>query len=189
MSLTKAILIFSLQLFMSIFNAQLKAEDKITTESLPSNEESSIKTRLIQTRDLLIQGREDDAENRVEQDARSTPQTADWYQEKAATYLNIAVSAQVSGDFKTLKQAVRRTLAELDKAEDLAKDDSATLAGIAELRGFIRERLLGTTTEAVEHYKKAAALKPDSTSARQKLRQLDSAADSAPAVSAIPTAQ
>jgi tetratricopeptide (TPR) repeat protein len=189
MNKAKALLIFKSLIIAIIFNAQLQAEDKIEIDLTASKEENAIKKKISQTRDLLIQGREDDAESRIEQDALSTPQTADWYQEKAATYLNIAISAQLGGDTKTVKQAVRRTLAELDKAEVLAKDDATTLAGIFELRGFIRERLLGTSEEAIEHYKKAVALKPDSASARQKLRQLDAAADSTTAVSATPAAK
>ena len=168
------VLVASLMSGMLWTSAFAESEPSVTNTVTPAAlTEATVKNRLSETRALLEQGREEDAEKRIAQDARSRPQSADWYQEKAADFLRVAFSAKESGDTQTAQRAARLTLVQLDKAEKLSSADTAVLAAISELHGVIRERLLGTTGEAVSEYKKALELKADSPSVRQKLRQLD----------------
>jgi hypothetical protein len=134
--------------------------------------ETAIKIRLTETRRLLEQDKDDAADTRIAAGAQSKPQSAEWHQEKAMDFLRIAFSAQEMGDARLAQKAARRALAQLDKAQVLSAGDLETMSSISELRGIIRERLLGTTEEAVTEYKKALERKADSTSARQKLNQL-----------------
>ena len=136
--------------------------------------EADVSKRLAEARSFIEKGQDEAADARIARDASSKPQSADWHQEKAADLLRIAFSAQESGNTKTAQRAARLVLAQLDKAEALSKDNNEVLANISELRGVIRERLLGNTEEAVNEYKKALSLNPDSPSSRQKLRQLNS---------------
>lgn len=122
---------------------------------------------------LLEKGKEEAADVRVARDSKSRRNSAEWHEEKAMDLLRVAFAAQESGDMKTAQTAAKLTLVQLDKLERLSKDDSARLASIHELRGTIRERLVGDSDMAAGEYKKALERKPDSTSARQKLRQVD----------------
>lgn len=167
----------SLIVFALVGMGQLSSQTIINNddnkEITSSKAEDAVTKRLSDTKALLMADREDDAESRIEQGAPGQSQSAEWFQSKAADFLRVALSAQLAGDTKMVAKAVRHTLAQLDKAEALSKDDPETLAGIAELRGFIQERLLGTSTEAANQYKVALALKPDSDSARRKVSLLD----------------
>ncbi|MFA6960549.1 MAG: hypothetical protein WC205_07360 [Opitutaceae bacterium] len=169
-------------LWIGTFELPLGAQET-TASSDPASGEKAIRKRLAETRTLLEQGHDEAAESRLAKDANSRPQTAEWFQEKAADFLRIAFSAQESGDKKTAQKAARRVLALLDKAEALSANDADTLASISEVRGYIREHLLGNTEEAIQEYKKALAHKADSPSARQKLNQLEKpSASEAPAM-------
>jgi hypothetical protein len=173
MTTAKAAFIFFALLNTGILSSQDLDKKRSKLEVSTLAEEDILKKRLSEAKALLMDGREDAAESRIEKEMLSATQTADWHLEKAADFLRVAISAQLAGDTKTTASAVRRTLAQLDKAEALSKDDVTALAGIAELRGFIRERLLGTNEEALSEYKKVLVLKPDSASARLRLKNLD----------------
>lgn len=131
----------------------------------------TFKQKMEESRSLLRAGKEDDVEARFAQDAQSKPQSLDWHQEMAANLLRVAFSAQEAGDTATAQKAARRALVQYAKVEKLANGDAAILANVAELRGVIAERLLGTTVDAAREYNKSLELKGDSPSVRQKLRQ------------------
>lgn len=136
-------------------------------------QEEAIKERLAEARALIEQGLEEDAEKRIAKDTHSLPQSAEWYQETAADLLRIALSAHECGDTGTAQRAARLTLVQLGRAEELSQTNPEALAGIFELRGFVRERLLGTTADAALEYKKALKHDAGATSAKQKLRVLE----------------
>lgn len=158
-------------LYFLLFPLVAMAAEPSTTDT--SEAKAAIKTRLAETRALLEQDREEAAESRLDRDARSERNSMEWHQGKAADFLRIAFSAKEAGDSPTAQRAARLALVQLDKIERLSSADTATLASISELRGVIRERLLGDTSEAAREYKKALLQKPDSRSARQKLGLLD----------------
>jgi len=130
------------------------------------------KQNLEDSRNLLKADRGDSLEANLAKDAQSQPKSLDWHQEMAANLLRVAFSAQEAGDTATAKKAARRALAHYDKVETLANGDAAILANVAELRGVIAERLLGTTEDAAREYKKSLKLKDDSPSVREKMRQV-----------------
>ena len=151
--------------------------------------EAAVKTRLAETRALLAQDREEAAESRLARDSLNLPQTSEWHQEKTADFLRIAFSAKESGDVRLAQQAARLALVHLGKAESLSVGNADALSGIAELRGVICERLLGTTEDAILEYKKALERKADSPSASQKLRQLEKSPASGTSSAELPAAQ
>jgi hypothetical protein len=136
------------------------------------NKRGDFKQKLEDSRALLKAGREDAVEANLAKDAQSQPQSLDWHQEMAANLLRVAFSAQEAGDTATAKKAARRALAHYVKVETLANGDAAILANVAELRGVIAERILGSTEDAVREYRKSLKLKDDSPSVREKMRQV-----------------
>ena len=137
--------------------------------------EALIKTRLAEARALLEQGKDEAAEARLGQDSTRRAKSVEGFQEKAADFLRIAFSAKEAGDIQTAQKAAKHALVQLENAEKVATNDNS-LAEISEFRGVIFERLLGDTTQAVREYKKALERKPDASSARQKLRRIDTEA-------------
>lgn len=182
---TKATLIaIALNFHLQIY-AQQVVQNLDTVEQSAKKQEDEVRLRISDAKAFLMTGRDDDAETRVGQGIESNQQTSETYQSKAADFLRVASSAQLGGDVKTVEKAVRHALRNLEKAEALSQGDPANLAGIAELRGYIKERLIGSSSEALIEYKAALAIKPDSESARNKASLLQKSSDEA--ASAIKT--
>jgi len=86
--------------------------------------------------------------------------------------LRVAFACKENNDEKTAQRVAKRVLIHLDQAEKLFAGDEASISSVYEIRGAVREQLLGDTTQAVENYRAALKHKPDNTSAKQRVQLL-----------------
>ncbi|EIP98840.1 hypothetical protein OpiT1DRAFT_03310 [Opitutaceae bacterium TAV1] len=136
---------------------------------------------LAEGRRLMQAGDEAAAESRLQELNDSPRGTWDWHMESVASLLRVAHASRDAGDMPAARRAARRLLVHLSRAEALSEDDPEKLANIEELRGLVQERLVGTTGEAAESYRRAVrqadraraarrAALPDSDSRRAEVR-------------------
>lgn len=119
---------------------------------------------------------DDQAEARLQELSTATPNSAQWHMECAMNLLRVAFACKESNDSATAQRVAERVLIQLEKAEKLFAGDAASLSSVYEVRGVVRERLLGNTNQALECYREAVKQKPDNTSAKRRAQLLQGGA-------------
>ena len=114
---------------------------------------------------------DDQAEAKLQEINTAKPNTAPWHMQCAMNLLRVAFACKESNNQATAQRIAGRVLIELDKAEKLLTGDSDALSSVYEIRGVVRERLLGNTNQALECYREAAKQKPDNASVKLRLKR------------------
>ena len=122
---------------------------------------------------------DDQAEAKLQEINTATPNSAQWHIESAMNLLRVAFACKESNDQATAQRVAARVLIQLEKAEKLFAGDAASLSSVYEIRGVVRERLLGNTTQALECYREAVRQKPDNASAKRRTQLLQGATQDA----------
>ena len=125
-----------------------------------------------ESRRLFAAGRGDEGEAALEGLNRKAKNSGESQLEMAMNLLRVAFDCRESGDIKTAQLVAQRALDRLDRAEAKLGDQSKVVSSINEIRGVIRERLLGNTLQAMALYRESLRKNPDNESVKGKLKQL-----------------
>ena len=135
--------------------------------------DAQIQKTLNGSKELFKGGTSDDqAEANLQTLNTATVNSGQWHMEAAMNLLRVAFSCKESNDLKTAQRVALRVLVHLALAEKLFAGDSNSLSSVYEIRGVVREQLVGDTNQALQNYQSAVKLNPDNESANRRVQML-----------------
>ena len=142
-------------------------------DSTPPPDANRIQQSLNDSQTLFKAGSADEAaESNLQGICTTPPNSAQWHMECAMNLLRVAFACKENHDDKTAQRVARRVLSHLDRAEKLFAGDADSLSTVHEIRGVVREQLLGDSNQALQSYQAAIHEKPDNPSARNHVHLL-----------------
>jgi len=163
---TIALLVITLLGLTSSVEAQEANSDATTADA-------QIQRTLNDSKSLFRDGSSDDqAETKLQAISTATANSGQWHMEAAMNLLRVAFSCKESNDLKTAQRVALRVLVHLALAEKLFAGDSNSLSSVYEIRGVVREQLVGDTNQALQNYQSSVKLNPDNDSANRRVQLL-----------------
>ena len=136
----------------------------LTGNALPPGVEVTDENRISLGFEMAVAGDYTSAEEVAGSGTRATLGTKEWHWKCGQNLIAIASFARESDKIGVSQILAARAVLQLDAAQNLADEvDYAFLAGLAEMRAHIAERLLGTSEEARIFRQQAQELRAQQT--------------------------
>lgn len=125
------------------------ASSTISAQGLPPGTEVTEENRIPRAFELAVAGSYAAAEEVCGLNTRTVPETKEWHRKWGTNLIAVALFAREKNQILVSQNLASRAVLQLNAAQNLtAVTDVAFLAELADLRGDIADRLVGTSEEA-----------------------------------------